>query len=117
MNVHHLQLAAIPFDAIKDGIKIIESRLYDDKRQRIKLGDEITFTNRDTPNQTIAVRVVDLHRHEIFHDLFSHNEPTKFGGSSVEWLDRQINEFYSEEDQKKYGVIGIEFELMPRPTR
>jgi len=35
-----------------------------------------------------------------------------FGGESVEWLEAQINEFYSLDAQAKDGVIGIEFELI-----
>lgn len=35
MTTHHLQLAAEPFEAITNGRKTIESRLYDEKRQLI----------------------------------------------------------------------------------
>lgn len=111
MNTHHLQLATVPFNAIVSGAKTIESRLYDDKRQLIQIGDIIEFTNRELPDQTVSVKVVGLLRYETFSDLFSHNSPVKFGGESVKWLEDQINEFYSIEDQKQNGVIGIEFEL------
>ena len=112
MITHQLKLATEPFDAIVSGYKTIESRLYDEKRQKIQLGDEIVFTNRDNPSQTTTVKVVGLLRYATFHDLFSHNNPRKFGGESVEWLENQINEFYSLHDQKQNGIIGIEFELM-----
>jgi ASC-1-like (ASCH) protein len=109
MQLHNLNLATEPFVAISNGQKTVESRLYDDKRQSIKINDRITFTNRDNPSQAVGATVVGLLRYATFYDLFSHNEPTKFGGQSVEWLLKQINEFYSAEDQIKYGVIGIEF--------
>ena len=112
MNVHQLQLTAIPFGAIVSGAKTIESRLYDEKRQTIQLGDTIIFTNRENADQTILVKVIGLLRYETFHDLFTHNNPVKFGGESVEWLENQINEFYSIDDQRKDGIIGIEFELI-----
>ena len=112
MNIHQLQLATVPFDAIISGVKTIESRLYDEKRQTIQLGDTIIFTNRENTDQTISVKVIGLLRYETFHDLFAHNTPAKFGGESVEWLENQINEFYSIDDQKQDGVIGIEFELV-----
>ena len=38
---HYLRLASAPFDAIVSGQKTIESRLYDEKRQAIQLGDTI----------------------------------------------------------------------------
>lgn len=112
MNTHQLQLAAAPFNAIKSGAKTIESRLYDEKRQKIQIGDIIEFTNREAPCQTVSVKVIGLLRYATFRDLFMHDSPGKFGGESVEWLENQINEFYSLDEQLKNGVVGIEFELM-----
>ena len=112
MNTHSLQLATVPFNAITSGQKVIESRLYDDKRQLIKIGDIIEFTNRESPDQKVSVKVIGLLRYETFHDLFSDNNPAKFGGESVEWLESQIKEFYSLDEQKQNGVVGIEFKLM-----
>lgn len=111
MTTHQLKLATEPFNAIVSGNKTIESRLYDEKRQRIQIGDQVTFTNRDNPSQTVTVKVVGLLRYATFHNLFSHNNPRKFGGESVEWLENQIGEFYSIEGQKLHGVLGIEFIL------
>lgn len=69
------------------------------------------FSNRDNPNQTITTKVVGLLRYQSFEALFAHNDFNKFGGPSVDWLLSQIREFYSPEDEQKYGVIGIEFTL------
>lgn len=112
MNTHFLQLATEPFTAITSGNKIIESRLFDDKRQLIQLGDTIEFTNREEPQQKMSVEVIGLLRYKTFHDLFTHNNSSKFGGESVQWLENQINEFYSIDDQQKNGVVGIEFKLI-----
>ena len=111
MSTHQLKLATEPFNAIISGNKTIESRLYDTKRQKIQIGDRIIFTNRDNSEQTVTAEVVGLLRYATFRDLFSHNNPRKFGGDNVEWLENQISEFYSIEDQKIYGVIGIEFKV------
>ena len=111
MTTHQLKLATEPFNAIISGNKTIESRLYDAKRQKIQIGDRIIFTNRDNYEQTVAAEVVGLLRYATFRDLFSHNNPAKFGGESVRWLEEQIGEFYSLSDQLENGVIGIEFEI------
>ena len=111
MTTHQLKLATEPFAAIASGRKTIESRLYDTKRQKIQIGDRIIFTNRDNSEQTVTTEVVGLLRYATFRDLFSHNNPRKFGSDNVEWLENQISEFYSIEDQKIYGVIGIEFKV------
>ena len=112
MNTHYLRLATEPFEAIVSGRKTIESRLFDEKRQKIAVGDEIIFTNREDTEQTATVRVTGLLREDTFHDLFTRNDPVKFGGESIEWLDGQIGEFYTEAEQRKYGVVGIEFVLV-----
>lgn len=112
MIIHQLKLAAEPFNAITSGNKTIESRLFDDKRQKIQLGDQLIFTNRDDPSQTAAVKVVGLLRYQTFHDLFVHNDPRKFGGESVKWLENQMNGFYPLDKQLQNGVIGIEFILI-----
>ena len=111
MTTHQLKLAAEPFNAIISGNKTIESRLYDVKRQKIQIGDLIIFTNRDNSEQTVTAEVIGLLRYATFRDLFSHNNPRKFGGDNVEWLENQISEFYSLSDQLENGVIGIEFEI------
>lgn len=111
MTTHQLKLATEPFNAIISGNKTIESRLYDTKRQKIQIGDQIIFTNIDNSKQTVTAEVVGLLRYATFRDLFSHNNPAKFGGESVEWLEKQIGEFYSLSDQLENGVIGIKFEI------
>ena len=111
MTTHQLKLATEPFNAIISGDKTIESRLYDTKRQKIQIGDQIIFTNIDNSKQTVTAEVVGLLRYATFRDLFSHNNPRKFGGDNVEWLENQISEFYSLSDQLENGVIGIEFEI------
>lgn len=112
MATHSLQLWAVSFNDIARGAKTIESRLFDEKRQKIQLGDEITFTNRENIEQTITVRVIGLLRYSTFHDLFAHNDPVKFGGENAEWLENQIKEFYTLDKQHENGVVGIEFELL-----
>lgn len=112
MNEHELKLASEPFQAIASGSKTIESRLFDEKRQQIKLGDTITFTNRESPDKTLKVRVIRLLRYQSFEDLFAHHDPQKFGGPNKAWLLNQIHEFYSLEEEQVDGVIGIEFELI-----
>jgi len=112
MTTHELKLATEPFEAIKNGSKVIESRLYDEKRQQIKLGDELVFTNRENPSETLTTKVVGLLRYPSFKTLFSDNDPRKFGGPSADWLLNQIGEFYPEEEQQRYGVVGIRLELL-----
>lgn len=41
---HFMKLQSRPFEAIANGSKTIELRSFDVKRQQVKIGDEIEFT-------------------------------------------------------------------------
>lgn len=105
-----MKLSDVPFAMIADGRKTIESRLFDDKRQKVQLGDELIFSHLDDSSRTVHTKVVGLLRYANFSDMFSYNDPRKFGGRSADELTEQILAYYSVEDQEKYGVLGIEIE-------
>lgn len=111
-QIHQMKLAKAPFDKITSGQKIIESRLFDEKRQLINIGDEIEFAQNDDPTQTAKTRVVALYRYASFEMLFADFPPEYFGGSSKESLIDEIGQFYSAEEQKKYGVVGIRIQIL-----
>lgn len=110
MQKHEMKLAAEPFQKILSGPKVIESRLYDEKRQKIALGDEIEFTKNENPQQRVITRVVGLFRYRSFKDLFFDHDPKLFGEESRELLLNQIKQFYSDEDERIFGVIGLRLE-------
>lgn len=111
MIIHQMKLATIPFEKITSGNKIIESRLYDDKRRQINPGDMIEFTCNEEPTKKTLTKVVALYRYTSFEKMFSDFPSIFFGGESQEKLVREINTFYSKEEQEKYGVIGIKIEV------
>jgi ASC-1-like (ASCH) protein len=107
-----MKLAADPFEKIANGKKIIESRLYDEKRQQINLGDQIEFTSNNNPEKKVITTVRALYKYPTFEDLFSDFSPYYFGGLSKEDLLKEIETFYSKREQNKYGVIGIKIEVL-----
>jgi len=52
-----------------------------------------------------------LYRYKRFENLFSDFPPEYFGGESKEFLCNEINQFYPQEEETKYGVIGIKVRL------
>ncbi|MFC2574863.1 MAG: ASCH domain-containing protein [Candidatus Saccharimonas sp.] len=54
MTTHQLTLATESFNAITSGNKTIESRLYDEKRQKIQIGDQIIGNH--SAKYTVSVR-------------------------------------------------------------
>lgn len=68
--IHHMKLKPIPFHQMKGGAKTIELRLYDPKRQQIKIGDQIEFTNTQDKTEKFRVKVNALHRFASFSELY-----------------------------------------------
>lgn len=107
-----MKLAAVPFEKIANGTKTIESRLYDEKRQQIKLGDRIEFICKDNPTKKVMTIVKALYLYPDFVSMFSDFPPSYFGGVSSKELLKEIETFYSKDEQAQYGVIGIKIELV-----
>lgn len=104
---HQMKLASEPYNNIASGTKVIESRLFDEKRQQISIGDEIIFADTENQENTVTRKVSGLLQYQTFRELFADHEPSLFGEDSRDFLLTQIKSFYSDEDEQKYGVIGI----------
>ncbi|MDP3902013.1 MAG: RNA-binding protein, partial [bacterium] len=75
MTTHTMKLSGLPFEKITNGRKIVESRLYDEKRRQINIGDQIEFSCNDEPKKKVITKVKALYRYESFKDLFSDFPP------------------------------------------
>ena len=109
---HEMGLQSKYFDYIKNGTKRIELRLFDEKRQKIRLGDIIEFTNPD--GEALAVKVVGLLRYGSFEDLFKDYDISILADESMtkrELLD-VLNGFYPLGKQNEMGVVGIRVEVV-----
>ena len=100
-----------PFELIKNGSKTIELRLNDEKRRLLNVGDEILFTNRDT-NEKLLTDIIELHKYDSFESLYKNFDKVSLGYREYEKSDpSDMNNYYSKEDEMKYGVVGIELRL------
>ena len=105
-----MRLVNFAFKAIKNGEKDIEVRLNDEKRMLINIGDIIEFTNMNT-NERIMVKVINLYHYETFLELFNSFDNKRLGLNKD--VDASImDNFYSKEEQEKYGALGIEINLI-----
>lgn len=109
---HYMNLKKQPFEMIKSGYKTIELRLFDEKRALININDEIIF---NCENETLTVKVLALHRFNDFSELYKSLDLLKCGYLPEELASASpddMNEYYPPEKQAKYGVLGIEIELI-----
>ena len=109
VTLHKSLLFPLAFEMIKDGSVTIEAKLYNEMWQQIKIGDYIEYHCFRNSNRKIQTRVIALHRYTSFAELYNSLPQEKLGYELDETIDPYImDETYSLEDQKKYGVVGIE---------
>ena len=109
---HEMRLNNEPFNSIKNGTKTIELRLYDEKRRNIKVNDLIEFRNR-LNDEIIKCEVVNLYVYDSFNELYKHFDKVSLGYSETDEMNpNDMNKYYSEIEQQKYGVVGIELKLI-----
>ena len=110
--IHYLTLVDFAFKAIKNKTKTIEMRLNDERRKNIKRFDEIEFTHIDT-KEKIYVWVKHIHHYPNFEELYKHFDKISLGYNKDEVANpSDMQQFYSKENIEKYGVLGIEIELL-----
>ena len=106
--LHKMKLNESPFERIKNGTKTIEFRLFDEKRQLVKVGDKIEFSRLPDLNEKILVDVLELYQERTFKELFDklgdNDEIAKKNAESMYTI-------YSPEEEAKYGVLGIKIKI------
>ncbi|MCI5702626.1 MAG: ASCH domain-containing protein [Bacilli bacterium] len=111
---HEMKLNNEPFECIKNGTKTIELRLNDEKRKLLTVGDYIEFTNRVT-NEKLLVEVIDLFKYNSFEELYKHFNKIEMGYSINEEANpKDMENYYSKEEQEKYGVLGIKIKKLTK---
>ena len=108
-----LRLNKKPFDSIKKGEKTVEMRLYDEKRQQINIGDYIIFKLRDNEEEQIKTVVQDVDVYLNFEELYKNYNKVSLGYQENEDASyKDMEEYYSLDEQAKYGVVAITIELV-----
>ena len=111
---HEMKLQPKYYDFILNVTKRIEIRLFDEKRQQIKIGDTIKFLKEPELIESFNVKVVDLLRYNNFEEMFKDFDISVLADKSMtkEELISVLEEFYTKEKQEQYGVLGIKIELL-----
>jgi len=107
---HAMKLYESPFKRIKSGRKKIELRLYDEKRQKVSIGDTITFTKLPDKDESIDTTVIGLLQYASFKELVEHTPMSYFGYPEDYNKDAFVQSMYSiylPELEREHGVLGI----------
>jgi isopentenyldiphosphate isomerase/ASC-1-like (ASCH) protein len=102
------------FDLISNGSKIYEIRLNDEKRQKLKVGDEIIFSKYSDRRIKVKTKIVDLIYSKNFENLMTKVDPLFSGwkeDSSPKKCAQDMLKYYPEEEQNEYGVVAIQIML------
>lgn len=112
--IHYMKLKPEPFDQIACGNKTFELRLNDEKRQLLKVGDQIVFANTTDPSLKIVTQILNIYHFADFADLYKELPLDKCGYLPEELENASpvdMTAYYGIEAQEKYGVLGIEIRL------
>ena len=110
--IHKMKLSPSPFALIKRGKKDIEMRLNDEKRRQVCVQDQIEFTNVESGESFIAV-VVARHEYPSFDGLYTAFNKTRLGYLEDEIAHpSDMAQYYSEEEMRACGVVGLEIRLL-----
>lgn len=113
-DYHEMKLQEKYFNFILNGTKRIEIRLFDEKRQKIKLGDTIKFLKESNLDESFETKVVGLLRYDSFANMINDFDISILSDKSMtkKELIAVLAQFYTNAKQQQYGVLGIKIELL-----
>lgn len=112
---HRMKLAPAPFHMVRAGTKTIELRLYDEKRQKLRIGDRIIFTSTEAPFETVEVEVLELYVFDSFAALYRTLPLLECGYTEADIASaapEDMDLYYTKEDQNRFGVVGIRIAVL-----
>lgn len=109
ITVHNMKLDEIFFNLVKDGRKIYELRMNDDKRKMIKIGDEICFLKATDNKEYVYKKVKGLHYYSGLEELVNGIDIHLAGFERKEDLKLAMTKFYDDK-LGKMDIVAIELE-------
>ena len=108
---YYMRLQPEPFNKIRSGTKKIEIRLFDEKRQQLKVDDLIIFTRMDDESEHVQAKIINLVQFNLFKDLYDAYDLVLYGGEKKDEYE-SMYQYYSIEDEQKYGVLAIHLQVV-----
>ncbi len=107
--MHKMKLREIYYNLIKKGEKIYEIRLNDEKRQILDVGDMLVFEKEPNLDEKLNTVIEDLIYFKSFNEMLNclPLEKVGFKNSSINEVEKVYRQFYTIDDEKKYGIVAI----------
>ena len=111
---HIMKLQEKYYNYILNGTKRIEIRLYDEKRKKIKIGDTIKFLKEPKHEEYFQARVIGLLIYQTLEEMLKDYDISILADKTMTKDDLKgvLEQFYSKDEQQKYGIIGIKIKLL-----
>ncbi len=110
MQNHEMKLQEQPFYLIKENIKEVEYRLDDEKRQKINVGDTITFHKVDNDLETIQVTVTELKHYKTLLEMYTDTFNMYLNNYYHTPLEAvKDTPYYTNDKIEQYGCLAILF--------
>lgn len=107
------------FTLIKRGEKIVEGRLNKGEFSQMKKGDIIEWLNNElnkngTKKRPFKTKIIDIKRYKTFEEYLK-MERLKNTLPGINRINNGLKiyyKYYTKEDEKKYGILGIKIEVI-----
>lgn len=107
-KTYHISVSHPWFGFIQMGVKTVEGRKNKGLFADLKIGDVVYWTNG---NDSVKTKIVNKKIYKSFYDMIEDNGIKNVlpGYTNIkEGVEKVYYKFYTPEDEKTYGVVGIE---------
>jgi len=98
------------FQGVKDGKQKWETRLLDEQRKEIKVGDTITFYKLPDKDEILTTKVAKILTAKNFSELFTKFDPKEANwpeSYTIEDCAKSMEKYYSLDRQNESGVVAF----------
>lgn len=96
----------ISFNKMKNGERSVEVRLFDKKRQQLKIGDIIEFVNIET-KEKLLTQLKGIAIFENFSDMVDYLTPQLLGYPNKEELILRFERLYPVDMVARFNIVGL----------
>ena len=104
---YQMELSEFPFNKIRFEGRKVDIRLFDKKRQSLKIGDIIEYINTNNPTERMECKVMGLAFFDNFDNLVDCLGPQMIGYADKREVLLRLNRAYALDEQRKFNVVAI----------